>query len=231
MNNLPYQTPPYNTHYNTNMIAQNTLLKHSILNHSRLLSDVAFSKSIVSEATMAPYFPQFIATFIYSLWHDQSFSYLTNYPTAGLLDFIKFIINLLKATKLPFSVIILSLKYIHRIKSRCPHIQGNPGSEYRLFVCTLNLAMKYLVDNTYSNKTWCKVSKIPLQEINIAEFEFIAQLNYDLHLGETKYFAWLVVLDDAFAKYRSLIDAHANTRQCVTPPLDAHEYTYLPCDR
>lgn len=168
---------------------------------------------------MPPHFIQFLSTFIYALWHDQSFTYLTNYPTHGLLEFQKFIVDLLGRIKISFSVIILALKYIHRIKCRCPHIQGKPGSEYRLFVCTLILAMKYLADNVYPNRAWHSLSRIPLIEINLAEIEFMVQLGYDLHVTEQKYFGWLIVVDDAFQKYRGMLNTKSG--QCLTPPLDS----------
>jgi hypothetical protein len=185
---------------------------------ARRKTDIALCKTVLSPQTMAPYFPRFVATFIYSIWHNESFSSLTSAPTLNLLEFSRFVKELLRVTKLSFSVVILSMKYIHRIKNRCRDLHGKPGSEYRLLVCTLNLAMKYLVDNTYSNKTWHKLSKIPLIEINLAEVEFITQLKYDLHVDQEKFYAWLWLVDDSFARFRTLLE-HSMSRQCLTPPL------------
>ncbi|KAJ3305869.1 hypothetical protein HDV03_000978 [Kappamyces sp. JEL0829] len=184
----------------------------------RRSTDIALCKTKLTEQTMAPYFPKFVATFIYSIWHNQSFSHLTLYPTTALLEFSRFVFHVLRRSKLNFSVVILALKYIHRIKHRCSDLHGKPGSEYRLLVCTLNLAMKYLVDNTYANKTWHELSHIPLAEINMAEIEFMSQLHYDLHVEQEKFFAWLWVVDDAFSKFRRLLDINMS-RQCLTPPL------------
>ena len=185
---------------------------------ARRKTDIALCKTVLTPQTMAPYFPRFVATFIYSIWHNQSFSALTTAPTASLLEFSRFVKELLRVTKLSFSVVILSMKYIHRIKNRCRDLHGKPGSEYRLLVCTLNLAMKYLVDNTYSNKTWHKLSKIPLIEINLAEVEFITQLKYDLHVDQERFYAWLWLVDDSFARFRQLLE-QSMSRQCLTPPL------------
>jgi hypothetical protein len=186
---------------------------------ARRRQDVELSKTLLTNETMAPFFPRFVATFIHVIWHGQSFSHRTTTPTPELLEFTQFCKELLRVTKLSFSVVVLALKYIHRIKSRCQNLHGKPGSEYRLFVCTLNLSMKYLVDNTYANKTWHRLSKIPLYEINMAEMEFIAQLKYDLHVDEEKYFAWLWTVDDAFAKFRAILEM-SMARQCLTPPLE-----------
>jgi hypothetical protein len=78
--------------------------------------------------------------------------------------------------------------------------------------------MKFLVDNTYSNKTWHKLSRIPLLEINLAEVEFMSQLQYDLYVEQEKFFAWLWVVDDTFSKFRRLVEVNV-PRQCITPPL------------
>jgi hypothetical protein len=187
---------------------------------TRRTADILLSKTIVSADTMAAYFPQFIATFVFSLWNNQSFSSLSIKPVESLAHFAGFVKDLLRVTKLSFSVVMLSIKYIHRIKIRSTNLQGKPGSEYRLIVCALNLAMKYLVDNTYSNKTWHQLSNIPLHEINLAEKEFMTQLKYDLHVTEDKYYAWLWFVDDAFAKYKTIIELNM-ARQCLTPPLEA----------
>ncbi|KAI8904382.1 cyclin-domain-containing protein, partial [Gorgonomyces haynaldii] len=162
------------------------------------------SKTVLTPASLSPTLPLFVATLVYSMWHGTSFTQATLQPSAGLQYFTKFTANILKTTSLPFSVVILALKYIHRIKSRRPDLKGAEGSECRLLLCALMLSMKYLVDNTYSNKTWHKVSKIPLQEINITEIEFMGQLGYDLHVSEEEYFVWIQDVDEAVTKFRSL---------------------------
>lgn len=186
--------------------------------HDRRISDIALCRAVLNPHAMAPCFPRFVGTFIYSIWHSESFSALTAAPSEKVLEFSHFVKELLRATKLSFSVLILSMKYIHRIKNRCQGLHGKPGSEYRLLVCTLNLAMKYLVDNTYSNKTWHKLCKIPLIEINRAEIEFMTLLRYDLHVDQERFFAWLWLVDDSFARFKSIMEMSV-ARQCLTPPL------------
>ncbi|KAI8812452.1 cyclin PHO80-like protein, partial [Cladochytrium replicatum] len=105
--------------------------------------------------------------------------------------FSRFCEEILKATSLAFSVLLLALKFIHRLKTRHPLLKGAEGSECRLMVCSLMLAMKVLLDNTYTNRTWNKVSKIPIEELNVMEIEFLLQLNFDLYVDEDEYFSWI----------------------------------------
>ncbi|KAH6595850.1 hypothetical protein BASA50_005577 [Batrachochytrium salamandrivorans] len=165
-------------------------------------ANIALSKTVLAPNLLSPYLPAFIATLTYSLWHGRSFAELSARPTPGLKLFARFTMDILRSTGLSFSVVLLALKYVHRIKSRKPDLQGAEGSECRLLVCSLMLAMKYLMDNTYSNKTWHKVSRIPLVEINVTEMEFLAQINFDLHVEEESYYEWLAFIEHAVVEFR-----------------------------
>ena len=84
----------------------------------RRASSISFSKEIISSSTQAPYFPEFIATLIMCIWHEYNFDHLTINPNVALKEFTVFVNGLLKQTGLTFSILLLALKYIHRIKSR-----------------------------------------------------------------------------------------------------------------
>ncbi|CAG8596004.1 11965_t:CDS:2 [Ambispora gerdemannii] len=109
--------------------------------------------------------------------------------------FKKFCRDVVTATQVSHSVILLSLLYISRMKSNNPAIQGHPGSEYRTFTVALMLANKFLDDNTYTNKTWSEVTNISVREINIMEIEFLGSLNFSLYVSEDQYFDWLQIMD------------------------------------
>ncbi|KAH8107466.1 hypothetical protein DFH11DRAFT_1732290 [Phellopilus nigrolimitatus] len=88
-------------------------------------------------------------------------------------EFVAFMPKLLENTQVSQSVIVLSLHYIFRLKERNDFTLGKPGSEFRVAVCALMLANKFVDDNTYTNKTWSDVSAIPLDELNKMEREFL----------------------------------------------------------
>nr|CAG8441899.1 1693_t:CDS:2 [Entrophospora candida] len=105
--------------------------------------------------------------------------------------FKKFCLDVLATTQISFPAVLLSLLYIHRMKIRNPKIKGQNGSEYRTFTVALMLANKFLDDNTYTNKTWSEVTRIPVAEINTMEIEFLSALQYKLFVSIDHYNDWL----------------------------------------
>lgn len=49
------------------------------------------------------------------------------------------------------------------------------------------LANKILDDHTYTNRTWSDVSGLPLASLTAGEMEFLAGLNFNLHVSQTMY--------------------------------------------
>ncbi|KAG0256645.1 hypothetical protein BGZ95_005444 [Linnemannia exigua] len=103
--------------------------------------------------------------------------------------------QVLSATQLSSSVILLSLKYIQKLLKNNPSIHGQQGSEFRLFTVSLMLANKFLDDNTFTNKTWSDVTGINVKEINVMEMEFLNQVQFSLFVSEAEYLDWLHSLE------------------------------------
>jgi hypothetical protein len=66
--------------------------------------------------------------------------------------FRSFCKDVITATQISSSCILVSLRYIRVLRSCYPSIKGSVGSEFRLFTTSLILANKFLDDNTYTNK-------------------------------------------------------------------------------
>ncbi|KAI8912962.1 cyclin PHO80-like protein, partial [Powellomyces hirtus] len=111
--------------------------------------------------------------------------------------FTHYTAHILSTTALPFSVLLLSLLLISRLKKQHPHLRGAEGSECRLLVCALMTGMKLLLDNTYTNRTWEKVCGIPVAELNVMEMEFLVQLDFNIHVSESEYYRWLQHIEHA----------------------------------
>lgn len=80
---------------------------------------------------------------------------LSNASTATLQfcassEFIAFMAKLLATTQVSQSVIVLSLHYIYRLKERNDFTLGKPGSEFRVAVCALMLANKFVDECVFS---------------------------------------------------------------------------------
>jgi hypothetical protein len=134
-----------------------------------LKSKINLSRTLLTPQVLTSQFSAFVAKYVYSIWHDLPFEQVATGRFKCLPHFIKFTHEILRMTSLPFSVVLLSLKLVKNLKTRRPSLRGAPGSECRLMVCALMLAMKALCDNTYSNRSWEKISGIPLAEINQTE--------------------------------------------------------------
>ncbi|OLL26018.1 PHO85 cyclin CLG1 [Neolecta irregularis DAH-3] len=89
---------------------------------------------------------------------------------------------------------MLALLFIFRLKTMNSSVIGKPGSEYRLLTVALMLGNKFLDDNTYTNKTWADVTRIPVKEIHVMETEFLSNMRYQLYCSESQFADWRKLL-------------------------------------
>ncbi|KAI8997750.1 hypothetical protein BDB01DRAFT_831287 [Pilobolus umbonatus] len=159
----------------------------------------------------------FSSTMVYLMWHARRQSVMdlhssskagegisNNNPeqtrvTANAANmtsaaFKKFCRQILNATQLSESVVLLALKYIAMLLQNNPNIQGADGSEYRLFTVALMLGNKFLDDNTFTNKTWSEVSGMKVTDLNIMELEFLDVLRFKLSIRKEEYERWRTAL-------------------------------------
>ncbi|KAJ3006741.1 hypothetical protein HKX48_009495, partial [Thoreauomyces humboldtii] len=164
--------------------------------------------------TITPCLTRFIATFIHDLWHKT-----TEAPSQ---TFVNYTAHVLRTTALPFSVPVVALLLVSRLRERHPNLRGGEGSECRLLVCALITAMKVLCDNTYTNATWAKVSGIPVEELNTMEMEFLVQLDFEIHVKDNEYFDWLMRIENAVAEFTTrspvLSEPARSPGQCIVMP-------------
>lgn len=58
------------------------------------------------------------------------------------ISFRQWLLAILRTARLAENVVLLALLLIFRLKTMCPYIKGNPGSEYRLLTVALMLSNK-----------------------------------------------------------------------------------------
>ena len=93
------------------------------------------------------------------------------------------------AQSISLSIVVLALKYINRIISyqvKTP----KAGSEAHLFCVCLILAQKQLDDHAFKNKTWSKITLIPVNVITQMERECLSCLKFDLYVGHKEFSVW-----------------------------------------
>ncbi|KAF9139828.1 hypothetical protein BGX30_007431 [Mortierella sp. GBA39] len=119
--------------------------------------------------------------------------------------FRKFCLDVLSATLLSPSVILLSLKYIQQLMINLKENNKTPstgeGSEFRLFTGALILANKFLDDNTFTNRTWANITGITVKEVNYIELQFLQGIGFRLFTRSYDYSEWLASLTHFTGNY------------------------------
>jgi hypothetical protein len=125
--------------------------------------------------------------------------------------FGRFLQQVLKATKISCTALILALKFSHTFKhvwranTAAGRVQLNSVlvpregeftdvSQYRVFVTSLLLADKYTEDHSYTNKAWSTLSGLPINDINAMEREFLSLLGHALYVSEEEFREWVKIL-------------------------------------
>ncbi|KAI8089771.1 cyclin-domain-containing protein [Halteromyces radiatus] len=185
---------------------------------------------------------EFVSTMIYLLWHVRRSSVMELHSastqgglatpsvdhgdTTSIMNgansaFQRFCHQILTATQLSESVVMLSLKYIAKLLQTNPRIQGAEGSEYRLFIVALLLANKFQDDNTYTNKTWSAISGMKVQELNIMELEFLDVLDFRLFVQKEEFSTWKTGLLTFMAQLQNatLMQEQHNQQQIIDSTL------------
>ena len=109
----------------------------------------------------------------------RSFNQTVTSPPA----FRKWVHQVLSATRLPSTTILLSLHYLsERFKLYPDSIKNSENQIYRLLAVSLILGSKFLDDNTFVNKSWSDVTAIKVSELNVLEREWLHLINYHLHV-------------------------------------------------
>ena len=116
-------------------------------------------------------------------------------PAVPTPKFVRWVVELLRTTRVAPNVIILALLFIHRL--RCNLLDGTkaqPGSEYKLLTVALMLGNKFLDDNTYTNKTWAEAASLQVQQVHFMEVEFLSNMRYALATSVEQWVNWQSML-------------------------------------
>ena len=98
-------------------------------------------------------------------------------------SFRKWVLQVLSATRLPSSTILLSLHYLNdRVANFPESVQSGENHIYRLLAVSLILGSKFLDDNTFINRSWSDVTAIKVAELNNLEMKWLDLIKYELHV-------------------------------------------------
>jgi hypothetical protein len=99
--------------------------------------------------------------------------------------FRKWVHQVLSATRLPSSTILLAFDYLSvhmRIfQSSSKPLDASDSSIYSMLTTSLILGSKFLDDNTFINRSWAEVSGIDVAVLNRMERAWLAEVGFHLH--------------------------------------------------
>ncbi|KAJ1670432.1 PHO85 cyclin-5, partial [Spiromyces aspiralis] len=97
----------------------------------------------------------------------------------------------------------------------------------RMYVAALILASKFLLDRTYSNRAWNKITRLDIKEINEMERAFMALLDSQLYIPPAAFERWDKMLPHITVKGCRLVVGDSNScdevllRPFLSPPTPA----------
>ncbi|KAI9340420.1 hypothetical protein DFJ73DRAFT_845179 [Zopfochytrium polystomum] len=173
---------------------------------------------------------RFLTAFIKHIWHGIPLDQ-TKYAGGQSPDSDLFVYDLLCATSLSLSIVLLGIRYVHELKVElCTSKEMSSDSwgiraklraldEQTLFVASLMIAMKSPNGccNTFTNQTWSKVSNLPLQLLNELEMSLCHALGFDLWTREDDYMSWLEIVEKAALKFATVTEALCLESCCQSP--------------
>ena len=134
----------------------------------------------------------------------------TCFNGAGVLPLRVFIQETLRRSKTSYSTLQVALYYLVMLKAKLPsgdftkeqprpQLNGESSERSqcramqcgrRMFLSALMLASKYLQDRNYSARAWSKISGLRSNEINENEREYLAHIDYNLHVPKDTFDNW-----------------------------------------
>jgi len=124
--------------------------------------------------------------------------------TPDLYQFIKHVITRAQSHVV---TVVVAMMYVERFKRRLPpKAVGDFDTSHRLFLVSVMLASKYLLDQTLTNKAWAKVAAgiFKVQDLNRMELDFLSVITFDLSVNKA-------MLDDFVQSKVRLYDLRIST--------------------
>ncbi len=132
-----------------------------------------------------------------TLWPKQQDSKSSSSPS--LLWFVS---ETLRRSKSSYSTLQVALYYLILLKPKILSITqletATPNClldcPRRTFLTSLIVSAKYLQDQTYSLKSWSRITGLRLKEIKNYELQFLKAIKYDLYIKKDVYYKWSSLL-------------------------------------
>ncbi|KAJ3201530.1 hypothetical protein HK099_002213 [Clydaea vesicula] len=150
---------------------------------------------------------EFICYAMFRVWHRIPPK--TDIPPLLFNELVFIMHDLLCKTGVGMSCLLLALLYVARLRNATPDTEPIlMGSEFRVFVCALILAQKWLKDDRLSNTYWSRTSTIPTLEINLMERHFLSKINWNLNSSNEEFEKWKKVVKTLGGEHAQRLAKH-----------------------
>lgn len=157
-------------------------------------------------------------------------------------SFKKFTFQVLAATRLPRSTLILSLVYLSDrwSKGSIPKTSSAIHDVYKMLVVALLLANKFHDDNTFTNKSWNEATGVPIADLGLIESDWLRTIQWTLHLEKSQgWDEWNQVYEywisnnrkHSSSPYRSPYSPVVSHNSYPLSPLPSPESSSIPTDK
>lgn len=146
-------------------------------------------------------------------------------------SFTKFTFQVLTATRLPKSTLILALVYLSDrwSKGNIPKTSSVIHDVYKMLVVALLLANKFHDDNTFTNKSWHEATGVPVIDLGIIECDWLRAIQWTLHLEKSQgWDEWNQVYEYWIANHRKSTMAPAASYRSPYPSMSRNSYPLSP---
>lgn len=135
-------------------------------------------------------------------------------------SFTKFTCQVLTATRLPKSTLVLALVYLSDrwSKGNLPETQSPIHDVYKMLVVALLLANKFHDDNTFTNKSWHEATGVPVTDLRVIEADWLRAIQWTLHLEKSAgWDEWNQIYEYWIANHRKSASAAAAAAAYKSP--------------
>lgn len=133
---------------------------------------------------------EFVSTMALSIMHPTSVK--AGQHSQELAAVHKFTFQVLTATRMPKSTIILALVYLSKrwALGQVPTTTSPIPPTYKMMVVALLLANKFNDDNTFTNSSWHEATGIPVRDLSFIESDWLKIIKWSLHLNQHDRKGW-----------------------------------------
>lgn len=134
---------------------------------------------------------------LYDLLYNLIEKWNKKVKTKNVCKIKTFINHVLSKIKTNHNILCLTIYYLVKIRILIQRMLINKFKLHNFFLCgkkmfiiSLILSTKYLLDGCNKNTLWAKITKLNIKYINLYEKETLKLMKYDLYISDIHFIYW-----------------------------------------